>query len=291
MGHCMLRRGYFVRRGLFCWCSGGVCVCWTLGPCRRCMLWRASLVPSIVVRHACSRVMAVAVRQGSCEVAGKGFLVGCEVRHLCFCHSVRQWWCGQFRSHHRVVLVQVQFSSFDPRFAGLSACSLPLMPTCDGVHFPLTLQPLCLKIFIFFRHALTYSLPAVGPPARAPGAFWLSTQRKIVWLLLFLVTSSLWLSCIPCISPSSMSALVPIWQCPPNIAMLLGSVTECQALLVTPSSFFDPSVYRRMVLLSSVVEWSFLFLSELCDRRSVHGCLQGLGCVFEGRAFSCYLQE
>lgn len=196
-------------------------------------------VTSIMVKPARSREMEIVVRRGSCEFAAKGALVGRVVNCWFFCHLERQWWYSLFRSDDSVVLVQSHSSSFNPRFSSLSACSLPLMLTCDGVHFPLPSQPRCRKIFMSFRHALRYFLPTVSPPPRALSAFWLSTHKKIAWFAVSPFTSSFRPSCIACISPSSIFALLPIWHFPLNVGVLSGLVTQCQALLVIPSSFFD----------------------------------------------------
>lgn len=127
-----------------------------------------------------------------------------------FCQLLRHFWCGRFRSHNRVILVQGQGGSLDPRFASVSACSFPMMRVSYRVHSPLILQPRCRKIFISFRQACTYSLPAVGPPIRALSAVWLSTQGQVI---LSSVQPSTWArspSCIAWVLPSSMSLLVPI---------------------------------------------------------------------------------
>lgn len=143
------------------------------------------------------------------------------------------------------------------------------MPVCDLVHFPLTLHPHCHTVFTSCRHDFTYSRPAVGIPASALNAFWLSTHSTMSW---FFVPDStiLWMpSWIAWISLSSMSPLVPIWQWRSNLNGFWTHFTRYHILLVRPDSLFHPSVCRRMVSLLRPVVHS-LWSGPYCSVVTIH---------------------
>lgn len=60
------------------------------------------------------------------------------------------------------------------------------------VHFHLTLQPRCRKVFTSLTHAFKYWLPAVGLPTSPPSAFLLSTY-SVMTVFIMLDATGLWI--------------------------------------------------------------------------------------------------
>lgn len=79
-----------------------------------------------------------------------------------------------------MILHQLHDISVVPFSAIVSAYLFRLILTCDGVHFSLISHLSSCKTFTSFKHALTYSLPAVDPPVNAISSFWFSTPNNIV---------------------------------------------------------------------------------------------------------------
>lgn len=126
---------------------------------------------STVVSEAHILAIALAERLLRLVVGPKGFRLRFVLSWCRVCHASAQLWYGRARSHVRVVWLHGHGLSLAPSFAGMSAFWFPFIPIWDVVYFPLILKPSCHKIFTSSSHALTYSLPALGPPVKALSAF------------------------------------------------------------------------------------------------------------------------
>lgn len=95
------------------------------------------------VSSARSLAIALAERWGMCAVGSNDFVIVFLSRLAEVLHFSMQFRHGIVLSPLSVDLAQLQSGSLSPCLATVSACSCPLMLMCDGVHFPLILQPRC----------------------------------------------------------------------------------------------------------------------------------------------------